>query len=98
VTVPPSSWRTISENSRAGTTALPSLSLSAGTRTRIVSSRSVPTSSSEPAPTVTRRPDSTGMAPVRDATARWAVATPSASVSRSQRNFTQDLPCTMLSR
>ena len=52
-TVSPSSWRTISENSRAGTTALPSPSVSAGTRTRIVSSRSVPTSSSDPPVSVT---------------------------------------------
>src|SRR5689334_22701126 len=55
----------------------------------MVSSRSVPTSSSDPGVRETRSPDSTGIAPVRDATARWAVATASARVSRSQRNFTR---------
>ena len=55
----------------------------------MVSSRSVPTSSSDPGVRETRSPESTGMAPVRDATARWAVATASARVSRSQRNFTR---------
>ena len=88
-TVDPSSLCTISENNRAGSTVLPSASPSTATRTRIVSSRSVPTSSSSLPVTVSRRPDSTGIAPVRDATARPAVVTASARVSRSQRNFTR---------
>src|SRR5439155_14876883 len=89
VTTPASSLWTISENSRAGTTALPLPSPSAGACTRIVSSRSEPTSSTDPSVSVTRRPESTGIAPARDATARCAVAIASASVSRSHRNFTR---------
>ena len=87
-TVPGSSLCTISENNRAGTTALPSPSVSAGASTRIVSSRSDPTSSTPDAVGDTRKPDKTGRAPVREATARCAIAMASARVSRSQRNFT----------
>ena len=92
VTVSPSSrWR-MSANRRACTTALPSPSPWAGACTRIVSSRSEPTNSTPASVSVTRRPESTGRAPVRDATARWAVLTASARVSRSHRNFTVLLP------
>ena len=40
----------------------------------------------------TLSPDSTGSAPVRDATARWAAEIASPRESRSQRNFTTHLP------
>ncbi len=91
VTADDSRLRTMSPSRRAGTTATPSVSPCTGTWTRIVSSRSEPTSSTESGVAVIRKPESTGRAPVRDVTARCAVVRASARVSRSQRNFTTHL-------
>src|SRR3954451_6525175 len=87
MTGPGSNLRTMSP-SIFGTTATPVSSTSAGTWTRFVISRSEPTSSRPSPDAVMRRSWSTGSAPVRLATVRCAVATASARVSRSQRNFT----------
>ena len=91
-TVPASSLRTISENGRAGTTALP-VAVDVGRDRDPDRELEVGADQLERRRrlSVTRSPDSTGSAPVRDATARWAVATASARVSRSQRNFTRGL-------
>ena len=88
VTVSASRRARMSANRRAGSTTLPSPSPCAGAVTRIVSSRSEPTSSTEPHRGSLASRTTPASAPVRDATARWAVATASASAWRSARNFT----------
>jgi hypothetical protein len=85
-TFPGSRERTMSENSRAGRTALPSATASAGVETRMVRSRSEPTNSTCSPDALTRKFDSTGSAE-REDTARPALPMASLSDSRSQLNF-----------
>ena len=92
VTAPGSRRRTMSVDSRAGMTQLPSSMPITSPVTWIVRSRSVPVTHSEFPSQFSRSPSSTGEEPPRPPTARLAVASMSTSASRSDLNFTATGP------
>ena len=88
VTAPGSSRRTMSVESRAGITQLPSSIPMTSSVTWIVRSRSVPVTRKLLPSHCNKRPWRTGEEPPRPPTARPAVASISTSASRSDLNFT----------